>query len=105
MFLHNSVVSLPRLIGIGILILLFRRLPIIFAMHRRIQQIEEVRQAIFVGWFGPIGCSAIFYLYISVEFLRDIQVDGVQRPDAAYLQEVITVVVWFLAICSIVSLL
>jgi hypothetical protein len=104
MFLHNNVVSLPRLIGIGILILLFRRIPIIFAMHKRIPQIEEVRQAIFVGWFGPVGCSAIFYLYISVEFLRDIQVDGVQRPDAAFLQEVITVVVWFLAICSIVSL-
>ncbi len=68
-----------------------------------IHQIEEKRQAIFVGFFGPIGVSAIFYLYITLEFLEGITVDGVQREDAAQLGEVITVVVWFLAICSIVS--
>ncbi len=72
-------------------------------MHKFIHQIEEKRQAIFVGFFGPIGVSAIFYLYISLEFLETITVDGVQRADAAKLAEVIMVVVWFLAICSIVS--
>lgn len=56
-----------------------------------------------MGFFGPIGVSAIFYLYISLEFLKTITVDGVQRADAKELGEVITVVVWFLAICSIVS--
>jgi len=80
-----------------------RRLPIVFAMHKFIPQIEEKRQAIFVGFFGPIGVSAVFYLYISLEFLEGITVDGVQRDDAARLGDVISVVVWFLAICSIVS--
>ncbi|KAI6712543.1 hypothetical protein JHW43_004953, partial [Diplocarpon mali] len=78
------------------------RLPIVFAMHKLIHQIEEKRQAIFVGFFGPIGVSAIFYLYISLEFLEAITVDGEQREDAIRLGETITVVVWFLAICSIV---
>jgi len=73
-------------------------------MHRFIHQIEEKRQAIFVGFFGPIGVSAVFYLYISVEFLEKITVNGVQREDAKQLAEVITIVVWFLAICSIVSM-
>jgi NhaP-type Na+/H+ or K+/H+ antiporter len=72
-------------------------------MHKFIPQIEEKRQAIFVGFFGPIGVSAVFYLYISLEFLEGITVDGVQRDDAARLGDVISVVVWFLAICSIVS--
>jgi NhaP-type Na+/H+ or K+/H+ antiporter len=72
-------------------------------MHKFIHQIEEKRQAIFVGFFGPIGVSAIFYLYISLQFLKDITVDGIQRTDAQELGEVVTVVVWFLAICSIVS--
>lgn len=72
-------------------------------MHKFIHQIEEKRQAIFVGFFGPIGVSAVFYLYISLEFLEEITVEGVQRADAAKLAEVIKVVVWFLAICSIVS--
>lgn len=71
-------------------------------MHQFIHQIEGRRQAIFVGFFGPIGVSAIFYLYISVEFLETVTVDGVQREDAARLGETIHLVVWFLSICSIV---
>jgi NhaP-type Na+/H+ or K+/H+ antiporter len=72
-------------------------------MRKVIHQIEEKRQAIFVGFFGPIGVSAIFYLYITLEFLETITVDGVQRADAQQLGEVMMVVVWFLAICSIAS--
>jgi sodium/hydrogen antiporter len=72
-------------------------------MHRYIHQIEEKRQAIFVGFFGPIGVSAIFYLYISNEFLETITVDGVMREDAKQIADTLTLVVWFLAICSIVS--
>jgi len=82
-----------------------RRLPVVFAFHKLIHQIEDTRQAIFVGFFGPIGVSAVFYLYISLEFLETITVDGVQREDAKQLSEVMIVVIWFLAICSIVSLL
>ena len=61
----------------------------------------------FVGFFGPIGVSAIFYLYLTVEFLRTVTVEGngegEQREDARKLEETVTVVVWFIAICSIVS--
>ncbi|EPE30859.1 hypothetical protein GLAREA_03826 [Glarea lozoyensis ATCC 20868] len=101
-FLTNDVIPIYRLIPLGIMILLFRRLPIVFAFHTKIHQIEDPRQAIFVGFFGPIGVSAIFYLYISLEFLETLTVDGVQRADAEHLKEVMTVVIWFLAICSIV---
>ncbi|MCJ1295041.1 hypothetical protein MMC34_006602 [Xylographa carneopallida] len=101
-FLHNDVIPLYRLIVLGIVVLLFRRLPVVYAMHWKIPQIEEKQQALFVGFFGPIGVSAVFYLYISLEFLGEVTVDGVVREDAAKLQDVMTVVVWFLAICSIV---
>ncbi|KAF1943361.1 hypothetical protein EJ02DRAFT_142832 [Clathrospora elynae] len=101
-FAHNAVIPLYRLISLGILVLLFRRPPIIFAMHKQIHQIEQRRQALFVGFFGPIGVSAVFYLIISLEFLRGIKVDGVVREDAAFLMEVMNVVIWFLVICSIV---
>jgi len=43
-------------------------------------------------------------LYISLEFLEGIQVDGVEREDAKRLGDTLMVVVWFLAICSIVSM-
>lgn len=102
-FLHNEVVPIGRLIALGILVLLFRRLPWVFACHKWIPQIEEVRQAIFVGFFGPVGVSAIFYLYITLEFLRTLNVGDQPRSDLKTLPEAVTVVVWFIAICSIVS--
>lgn len=101
-FAHSDVIPIYRLIFLGVLILLFRRIPEIFAMHLHIKQIEQTRQALFVGFFGPIGVSAIFYLYISLEFLREITIDGEIREDAKRLEEVMTVVIWFLAMCSIV---
>jgi len=101
-FAHNNIIPVYRLILLGVLVLLFRRLPIVFAMHKKIHQIEEVRQALFVGFFGPIGVSAVFYLYISLEFLRGIKVDGEIREDARFLSEVMNVVIWFLVCCSII---
>ena len=102
-FLHNNVIPIYRLIPLGIMILLFRRLPIVFALHKKIRQIEEWRQALFVGFFGPVGISAVFYLYLGLLFLEEITVDGVQRADAAHLSEVFIVVIWFVVMCSIVG--
>ena len=102
-FRDNDVIPLYRLVFLGILILLFRRVPIVFALHWKIWQIEEKQQALFVGFFGPIGVSAVFYLYISLQFLEEITVGEAVREDAVKLQDTFTVVVWFLAICSIVS--
>ena len=101
-FVHNRVVSISRLIPLGILILLLRRIPIIFLMRKKIHQIEDIRQASFMGFFGPVGVSAIFYLYTSLDYLGDIQINGHQREDAAQMAEVMTIVVWFMTICSIV---
>ena len=104
MFARNDVIPLYRLVFLGVLILLLRRIPVVYAMHKYIKQIDQKRRALFVGFFGPIGVSAIFYLYISLEFLREMNVGGEYREDAARLQDIMTVVVWFLAICSIVSI-
>lgn len=101
-FRSNGVIPIYRLIFLGVLILLFRRLPFVLAVHKKIGEIEELQQAAFVGFFGPIGVSAIFYLYVSLDFLSQIKVDGVVREDSRHLQDVMNVVIWFLAICSIV---
>lgn len=105
-FVHNDIIPIYRLMFLGVLVLLFRRLPIIYAMHWKITQIERKRHALFVGFFGPIGVSAIFYLYISLDFLGLVKTgDDVPRQDATRLSETMTVVIWFLAICSIVRIL
>lgn len=101
----NSVIPTYRLILLGILVLLFRRLPIVLAMHTRIRQIENWRHALFVGYFGPIGVSAIFYLYYTREWIhKNIRYEDHVREDAEKLEEILLVVVWFLVICSIVSI-
>ena len=101
-FRVNDVIPIYRLIFLGCLILLLRRLPFIFIVHKKIKEIEQFHQAAFVGFFGPIGVSAIFYLYVSLDFLNQVTVNGIVREDARRLQDVMQIVIWFLAICSIV---
>ncbi|KAJ1326178.1 sodium/hydrogen antiporter [Microdochium nivale] len=101
-FLANDVVPLYRLVPLGILILLLRRPPVILGAHRWIPQTEEIRQALFMGFFGPVGVSGIFYLYVTLEFIEGLNHGGTAREDVAHLGEATTVVVWFVAICSVV---
>ncbi|KAK5045018.1 hypothetical protein LTR84_010166 [Exophiala bonariae] len=103
LFRTNDVIPLYRLVFLGILVLLFRRMPMVFAFHKKIPEIEQLHQAAFVGYFGPIGVSAVFYLYVSIDFLRQIHAEGELREDLVRLEEVMRVVIWFLAICSIVA--
>ena len=58
-----------------------------------------------MGFFGPIGVGAVFYLSVCRESLSNITVDGEVRADAQRLSEVLDVIVWFLVICSIVCAL
>ncbi|RYC80588.1 hypothetical protein BFJ63_vAg16533 [Fusarium oxysporum f. sp. narcissi] len=103
-FHNNPVIRLWQLVVLGILVLLLRRLPWVFGMHKWIHQIEEMKQAVFVGFFGPIGVSAIFYLFISLEFIEEhlSDEDGNPRSDVQDVGEMIRIIVWFLAVCSIV---
>merc|ERR1711939_159411 len=70
-FAHYDLIPIYRLIPLGILVLLLRRPPVLLLLHKRIHQTERWRQATTVGFFGPIGVGAIFYLSISQEYLRD----------------------------------
>jgi NhaP-type Na+/H+ or K+/H+ antiporter len=47
-------------------VLLLRRLPAILLLNRLIKPIENIQEALFVGWFGPIGVAAIFYAGYSL---------------------------------------
>lgn len=103
LFAHNDIIPIYRLIALGVLILLLRRLPVVLAMHRYIRQVEHFSQAAFLGFFGPIGVGAIFYLSICREFLlEEVLVDGEPREDAQRTADAAYIVVWFLVICSIV---
>ncbi|KAI0798799.1 Sodium/hydrogen exchanger family-domain-containing protein [Xylaria sp. FL0064] len=103
-FVNNNVIPIGRLIPLGLLILLLRRPPFILGLHKKIPQIEGIRQATFMGFFGPIGCSAIFYLYVTVDFVRKLNPGGGDEPrhDVENLAEAVSVIVWFMVVVSVV---
>ncbi|WP_299951159.1 cation:proton antiporter [uncultured Modestobacter sp.] len=52
-------------VAFPVAVLLLRRLPVLLALTRPLGL--RLRDGVFLGWFGPIGVSAVFYLTFSVE--------------------------------------
>ncbi|KAK7959259.1 uncharacterized protein PG986_004113 [Apiospora aurea] len=56
-------ITLPRLIGLGFLVLFFRRIPALMIMYKAMPScIKSWKEAVFMGYFGPIGVGAVFYV-------------------------------------------
>ncbi len=47
-------------------VLLLRRLPALLLLRRFLPQLCGIQDALFVGWFGPIGVAALFYAFLSL---------------------------------------
>ncbi|KAL2760879.1 hypothetical protein ACRALDRAFT_1045982 [Sodiomyces alcalophilus JCM 7366] len=54
-----------RLVVIAILVILFRRIPIMLAMKPFIPDMKTWREAMFAGHFGPMGVGAIFIAILA----------------------------------------
>ena len=59
---NNPIIGLTpwRLVVISIMVLFFRRIPIVLALKPFIPDVKTWREALFAGHFGPIGVGAIF---------------------------------------------
>ncbi|KAF1984983.1 hypothetical protein K402DRAFT_413453 [Aulographum hederae CBS 113979] len=56
-------ITIARLIGLGVLVMFFRRLPAIFLTYKFMPNVcKNWKEALFMGWFGPIGIGAVFYV-------------------------------------------
>jgi NhaP-type Na+/H+ or K+/H+ antiporter len=51
---------------LAIAVLLLRRLPAMLALRALIKPLHGFSDALFVGWFGPIGVAALYYAHLSV---------------------------------------
>ncbi|KAJ5909209.1 Cation/H+ exchanger [Penicillium taxi] len=66
-------ITLSRLIALGIMLLIFRRIPAILLGYRFMPNVcNGWKEALFMGYFGPIGVGAISY----VEYARRLLPDG-----------------------------
>ncbi|KAF2148182.1 hypothetical protein K461DRAFT_233284 [Myriangium duriaei CBS 260.36] len=96
-----------RLVVIAILVLFFRRIPIMLALKPIIPDIKTWREAMFCGHFGPIGVGAIF---VAILARAELESGGTtplaQLPEEGFPHLNIIELIWpvttFLVICSIV---
>ncbi|KAL1950565.1 hypothetical protein VTO73DRAFT_5689 [Trametes versicolor] len=95
----NLTLSVWRLIVVGILVMVLRRLPVVIALYRWIPDIKTFREAIFSGHFGPMGIGAIFISTLAAEQLPTPHdpPEGQQELLAASIQPIVA----FMVLCSI----
>ncbi|CEP10045.1 hypothetical protein [Parasitella parasitica] len=86
-----------RLVVIAILILLFRRLPILIILKPVMPAMKTYREAIFSGWFGPMGVGAVFLSMIAKEEMIEIYSHDEVKPLTI---ELISPVVLFIVLSS-----
>ncbi|KAK4053853.1 hypothetical protein OIV83_001509 [Microbotryomycetes sp. JL201] len=82
-----------KLVVLCIAILCLRRLPWVLAVWKFIPAIPDTRQAVFTGWFGPIGVSAVYYAELCLKELPE---------DRERLRAVVVPVVLVIALSSTV---
>jgi NhaP-type Na+/H+ or K+/H+ antiporter len=61
-----SEFGITRLIIFSLLVLVLRRLPIVVLLSTWIPQLKSPKEALFCGWFGPMGVGALFYSSYAV---------------------------------------
>lgn len=74
----NSIFPVWRFVVIAVLVLVGRRIPILFALYKVIPDIKTWKEALICGHFGPIGVAAI---YMSLDALA--QLDKHQGSQAS----------------------
>ncbi|WPG99789.1 Hypothetical protein R9X50_00260800 [Acrodontium crateriforme] len=62
---HYLQLDVWRLVVVAILVIFFRRIPIMLALKPMIPDIKTWREALFAGHFGPIGVGAIFVAILA----------------------------------------
>ncbi|KAI9646658.1 Na+/H+ antiporter [Ciborinia camelliae] len=96
-----------RLAVIAILVIFFRRIPIMMALKPLIPDIKTWREALFAGHFGPIGVGAIFVAILArAELETDSTTPLSEYPDRNAPNWELVTVIWpivtFLVIASII---
>lgn len=96
-----------RLVVIAVLVLLFRRIPSVFAVYKVCPDIRTWREALFCGHFGPIGVGALFFTILArAELETESQVPAGRLPgveeEHGYLIGAIYPIVNFVVLASII---
>ena len=96
-----------RLVVISLLVILFRRIPIMMVLKPVIPDIKTWREALFAGHFGPIGVGAIFVAILArAELESDHPVPLAELPPDGSDHYTLIALVWpivaFIVVSSII---
>lgn len=69
-------ITVPVMVSSVLIICLRRTFPCLL-LSRFIPQIQNKREALFVGWFGPIGVAALYYALLIDKILDTLTIDYV----------------------------
>ncbi|KAK0628025.1 Na(+)/H(+) antiporter, partial [Lasiodiplodia hormozganensis] len=93
-------ITYGRLFGLGFLVMVFRRIPAILIAYRFMPNVcKNVKEALFMGYFGPIGIGAVFYLEHTRHLFPEL--DAADTEEANLLRA-LGPTVYFLVLFSIV---
>ncbi|KAI2790377.1 hypothetical protein POX_d05888 [Penicillium oxalicum] len=98
---NTTGITVARLLGLGVVILIFRRIPAILFCYRFMPRVcHDWKEAIFMGYFAPIGIGAIAYVEYARELLPDA---GASDAEINSLTAAMIPVVYWLVFFSIVT--
>lgn len=93
-------ITYGRLIGLGFMVLLFRRIPAILAFYKLMPKVcTDYKEALFMGYFGPIGAGAVFYVEHAHHLFPELGEGDAEETD---LVRAMRPVVYWLVLFSIV---
>ncbi|KAJ1659870.1 Na+/H+ antiporter [Dispira simplex] len=67
--------DLWRFFVCAILILIFRRLPVMLLLCKFIPVVKTWREAVFAGWFGPMGVGALYYIMVARTYMESHEIN------------------------------
>lgn len=65
----------PRIVAIAMLIVVASRPISILLVSRFIRQLANTQEALFIGWFGPIGVGALYYCILYDRAMNTLTID------------------------------
>lgn len=98
---EGTGITIGRLIGLGFLVLIFRRIPAILLLYKAMPTcVSGWKEALFMGYFGPIGVGAVFYAEHTKHLFP--KVGEINDPGSDNLVRALVPSVYFLVFFSIV---
>ncbi|WYZ44439.1 hypothetical protein EsH8_VII_000875 [Colletotrichum jinshuiense] len=95
-------ISPGRLFGLGALVLAFRRIPAVLLTYKLMPNtIKDWKEALFMGYFGPIGVGAAFYVEHARHLFPKLD-EAAGDSEVTDLLRAIGPVVYWLALFSII---